>query len=74
MALQPKHLDYENTQFLIIGHNEPALEKASVQQPDDEKQAKDTPQEELEKLDAEDEFRVQHLKGDNSAYIFLYGC
>ncbi|KAI4213405.1 MAG: hypothetical protein LQ351_003905 [Letrouitia transgressa] len=68
MALQPKHLDYENTQFLIIGHNEPALEKASVQQPDDEKQAKDTPQEELEKLDAEDEFRVQHLKGDDSVF------
>ncbi|KAL8650846.1 MAG: hypothetical protein Q9210_003589 [Variospora velana] len=63
MPLEPKLLDYENTQFLIIGHNEESLEKATVPQPDDEKMDKEEPKEELEKLEHEDDLRVQHLKG-----------
>ncbi|KAL8699815.1 MAG: hypothetical protein Q9201_005782 [Fulgogasparrea decipioides] len=62
MPLTPKLLDYENTQFLIIGHNEGALEKATVPQPDDEKQNKEAPKEELEQLEHEDDLRVEHLK------------
>ena len=68
MPLQPKLLDYENTQFLIIGHNDDALEKATVPQPDDEKQDKQEPKEELEKLEHEDELRVEHLKGDDTVF------
>ncbi|KAL8695396.1 MAG: hypothetical protein Q9218_000155 [Villophora microphyllina] len=63
MPLTPKLLDYENTQFLIIGHNEGALDKATVPQPDDEKENKEAPKEELEKLEHEDDLRVEHLKG-----------
>lgn len=63
MPLEPKLLDYENTQFLLIGHKEDSLEKATVPQPDDEKDDKEAPKEELEKLEHEDELRVQHLKG-----------
>ncbi|KAL9000795.1 MAG: hypothetical protein Q9169_000549 [Polycauliona sp. 2 TL-2023] len=68
MPLEPKLLDYENTQFLIIGHNEGALDKATVPQPEDEKQDKDGPKEEMEKLEHEDEIRVEHLKGDDTVF------
>lgn len=63
MPLQPKLLDYVNTQFLLIGHASNNLEQATEQQPSDEKQDKDAPLEEMEKLEHEDELRVEHLKG-----------
>ena len=65
MPLQPKLLDYENTQFLIIGHKEGALEKAAKPQDgEDQKPEKETPLEEIEKLEHEDELRVSHLEGN----------
>ena len=64
MPLEPKLLNYENTQFLIIGHKNHALEKtAEPQDGEDQKADKETPMEELEKLEQEDEIRVEHLKG-----------
>ena len=64
MPLEPKLLDYENTQFLIIGHNEESVDKATVPQPEDEKADKEEPKEEMEKLEREDELRVKHLEGE----------
>lgn len=69
MPLQPKLLDYVNTQFLIIGHSGSDLDKATAQQPDDDKNNKDTPLEEIEKLEHEDELRVKHLKGTKAVLI-----
>ena len=64
MPLQPKLLDYENTQFLIIGHGDHGLEKAAKpQNGEEEKPEMETPLEEVEKLEHEDELRVQHLGG-----------
>lgn len=64
MPLQPKMLDYENAQFLIIGHGEDALEKATEPQNGEQKDPeKETPLEEVEKLEHEDEIRVKHLDG-----------
>ena len=63
MPLQPKLLNFENTQFLAIGEGVGEIGKATEQQGNDEKQDKDTPLEEMEKLEHEDEIRVQHLKG-----------
>ena len=60
MPSQPKHLDYANAQFLIIGESS-GLEKATEAQPGDEK--KDTPLQEMEKLEDEDQIRVKHLRG-----------
>ncbi|MCJ1462774.1 hypothetical protein MMC07_001377 [Pseudocyphellaria aurata] len=71
MPLQPKLLDYVNTQFLVIGHAGNDFEKATEQQPVDEKHDKDTPLEEMEKLEQEDELRVEHLKGDDSVFVDL---
>ena len=63
MPLQPKLLDYENTQFLLIGHGDDALGKATAPQPDDQEKGKEEPKEEMEKLEHEDEMRVENLKG-----------
>lgn len=63
MPLQPKLLDYVNTQFLVIGNSDNDLTKATEQQAVDAKHDKDTPLEEMEKLEHEDELRVEHLKG-----------
>jgi len=64
MPLEPKLLNYENTQFLIIGHKDNALEKAAMPQDGEEqKPEKETPLEEIEKLEHEDEIRVERLNG-----------
>ncbi len=71
MPLQPKLLNYANTQILIIGHKDNAVEKATVQQGEDETEDKDTPMEEMEKLEHEDEMRVEHLKGKQLTFSNL---
>lgn len=71
MPLQPKLLNYANTQILIIGHKDDALEKATIQQREDEKKDKDTPMEEMEKLEHEDELRVEHLKGKQVTFVIF---
>lgn len=67
MPLQPKLLDYDNTQILFIGEQTDDISKATEPSPKDQKNDKETPLEEMEKLEHEDEIRVTHLKGDLSA-------
>jgi len=59
-AVQPKHLDYANTQILLIGDN---IESAVESTTKDKKHHKETPQDELEQLEHEDELRIEHLHG-----------
>ncbi|KAH0294201.1 hypothetical protein KCU62_g763, partial [Aureobasidium sp. EXF-3399] len=71
MPAQPKHLDYDNAQLLMIGEpldDSHALEATSKDQNSDNKE---TPQEEIEKLEHEDELRVEHLKGDDTVFADL---
>ncbi|ETN41411.1 uncharacterized protein HMPREF1541_03346 [Cyphellophora europaea CBS 101466] len=70
MPLQPKVLDYVNTQFLLIGESG-GPDKALEGLPRDEKHGLDTPKEEVEKLEGEDEIRVKHLKGDDAVFADL---
>ena len=70
MPLKPELLEYENTQFLLIGHKDDALEKAA--QPQAEEGEKETPLEELEKLEEEDEARVEGLKGMFCFFLFPF--
>lgn len=65
MPLKPHLLDYENTQFLLIGHKDDGLEKAAGQAEQDEGGEKETetPLGELEKLEEENEGRVEGLRG-----------
>ncbi|KAJ9667752.1 hypothetical protein H2201_001938 [Coniosporium apollinis] len=70
VPVQPKLLDYENTQILLIGEGTDGdVSKALEPSRKDVKHGdKETPQEELEKLEHEDELRVQHLHGDDSVF------
>ncbi|KAH7081841.1 tetrapyrrole biosynthesis, uroporphyrinogen III synthase [Paraphoma chrysanthemicola] len=63
--VKPKYLDHEYCQILLIGER---LEKGVEPTTKDQKHDKETPQEELEKLEHEDELRVQHLNGDDSVF------
>ncbi|KAL1593960.1 hypothetical protein SLS60_010694 [Paraconiothyrium brasiliense] len=63
--VKPKYLDYANTQILLIGER---TDKAFEGTQKDQKHDKDTPQEELEKLEHEDELRVEHLHGNDSIF------
>ncbi|KAI1434320.1 hypothetical protein GGR50DRAFT_414974 [Xylaria sp. CBS 124048] len=70
MPSQPNHLDYANTQFLLIGESS-GIEKATAPPKEDkEKDEKEKPVEELEKLEDEDTHRMEGLEGDDSVAIF----
>lgn len=63
--VQPKHLDYPNVQILLIGEK---LESAVEPTQKNEKHGKENPKEELDKLEHEDELRVEHLSGEDSVF------
>ncbi|KAK5628845.1 hypothetical protein RRF57_004560 [Xylaria bambusicola] len=69
MPSQPHHLDYTNTQVLLIGESG-GIEKATEPQKEDEKEGKEKLKEELEKLEDEDTHRMETLGDDDSAAIF----
>lgn len=66
---QPKHLEFANAQILMIGESH-GIDNATKIQPEDEKKDKDTPLEEIEKLEGEDEIRVRHLNGEFVSLCF----
>ena len=68
MPVAPKHLDYANAQFLLIGEGQDNVDKALEPSNKDEKHGKDKPEEEMEKLEHEDELRVDHLHGDDTIF------
>lgn len=70
MPLQPKHIDYTNAQLLIIGESH-RLDQATEALDRDQKHGKETPLEEMEKLEDEDQIRVQHLKGKHSTAMAM---
>ncbi|KAK1811329.1 hypothetical protein LTR12_014317 [Friedmanniomyces endolithicus] len=67
LPARPEHLNYVNAQVLLIGEdfNGEGTNK------DEKDESKETPVEELEKLEHEDELRIQHLKGDDTVYLDL---
>ncbi|KAK8242402.1 tetrapyrrole biosynthesis, uroporphyrinogen III synthase [Phyllosticta capitalensis] len=71
IPVQPRFLNYANAQILLIGEGTDGddVGKALDPKPKDEKNGdKKTPAEELEKLEHEDELRVQHLHGDDTVF------
>ncbi|RYP61493.1 hypothetical protein DL769_007675 [Monosporascus sp. CRB-8-3] len=67
IGTNPKHLDVVKTQFLLIGESS-GIQKAT--EPQRKAEGNEEPIEELEKLEAEDTRRMEHLKGDDSASIY----
>ena len=63
MPAQPKHIDYDNASLLLIGENFDTSANLEPAPKDERSGDKETPQEEIEKLEHEDELRVEHLKG-----------
>lgn len=66
---QPKHLDFVNTQFLLVGQSS-GVEKALRPQESDQKEGRAEPADELEKLEDEDVQRMKELGEDDSGRIF----
>jgi hypothetical protein len=71
MPAQPKHLDYANAQVLLIGEDFDSSNNLEPAVKDEKKDNKETPQEELEKLEEEDEHRVHNLRGDDTVFADL---
>lgn len=63
MPAEPKHLNYPNAQVLLIGEDFDSSSNLEPAPKDEKNGEKETPQEELEKLEGEDEHRVERLKG-----------
>lgn len=63
IPLEPELMDYPNAQFLMIGEAQQELGKAAVAEPGDKRPEEIQPGEEVEKLEEENEERVEHLRG-----------
>lgn len=68
MPVEPKHLDYANAQMLLIGEDFESGKALEANPSDEKKDDKEVPKEELEKLENEDEYRIEHLKGDDTIF------
>ncbi|TGJ79781.1 hypothetical protein E0Z10_g8986 [Xylaria hypoxylon] len=69
MPSQLHHLDYVNTQILLIGESS-GIKKATEPQKEDEEEGKEKPGDELETLEDEDAHRMEALRDDESGAIF----
>ncbi|KAE8382883.1 hypothetical protein BDV26DRAFT_277804 [Aspergillus bertholletiae] len=66
--LTPEFIDYPNAQFLMIGRTTNDPGKAGTAESDGKPSEEAQPEEELEKLEGENEERVESLNGDDSVY------
>jgi hypothetical protein len=62
IGAKPAMLDYDNTQFLLIGSSDEDLSHATEPQPPGQDAGQADPKDELEKLEEEDTKRVESLK------------
>jgi hypothetical protein len=69
--VKPKYLDYESCQILLIGEKIDAGVQPTQK---DQKHDKETPMEEIEKLEHEDELRVKHLHGKHPSWMVYIDC
>ncbi|RMY78365.1 hypothetical protein D0863_00731 [Hortaea werneckii] len=70
LPTKPQHLDYANACTLLIGESS-ALDALEAKPQDAQDENKETPAEEIEKLEHEDEIRIEHMKGDDTVYADL---
>jgi len=69
MPTQPSHLDFVNTQILLVGESS-GLKKALEAPDEDARQRSESPAEEMEKLEEEDAERMEALSEDDAGRIF----
>jgi hypothetical protein len=70
--LEPEFIDYPNAQFLMIGEATDDLGKAATAEPGKKEAHEEQPGEELEKLEQENEERIESLKGQLSHAVLRY--
>lgn len=63
VPLEPVFINYSNAQILMIGEAQDELGKAAIAEPDGKKENQEQPGEELEKLEHENEERIEALQG-----------
>ncbi|GKZ23086.1 hypothetical protein AbraCBS73388_009431 [Aspergillus brasiliensis] len=68
VPLQPEFIDYPNAQFLMIGEATDDLGKAATAEEGGKQANEAQPGEELEKLEQENEERIEALRGDDTIY------
>ncbi|BCR87840.1 uncharacterized protein ACHE_40404A [Aspergillus chevalieri] len=68
VPLEPVFINYPNAQFLMIGEAQDELGKAAIAEPGGKKENQEQPGEELEKLEHENEERIEALQGDATVY------
>lgn len=68
-ATTPAHLNYANSQILLVGESS-GLDKAVEPQSQDVKAGREAPGEELEKLEDEDTRRMRDLAGDDAEAVY----
>lgn len=66
VPLEPVFINYPNAQFLMIGEAQDELGKAAIAEPGGKRENQEQPGEELEKLEQENEERIEALQGKSS--------
>jgi hypothetical protein len=64
MPAEPKHLNYANAQILMIGEDFESSDNLEAKPKDEKDESKEVPEEELKKLEGEEEERIEHMKGE----------
>lgn len=67
-----QYLNYANAQFLLIGEGEDRFSKALEPTDKDRQEGKETAEEELEKLEDEDQIHVEQMDGDAAVFQDLH--
>ncbi|KAL6240132.1 hypothetical protein BDW75DRAFT_235958 [Aspergillus navahoensis] len=65
---EPELLDYPNAQFLMVGSAIGDLGKAATAEEGDKRPEEEQPEEELSKMEEENEERIESLGGDHAIY------
>ncbi|KAI9927700.1 hypothetical protein ASPWEDRAFT_173345 [Aspergillus wentii DTO 134E9] len=68
VPLEPEFIDYPNAQFLMIGEAGDGLGKAATAEAGGKQPHEEQPGEELEKMEHENEERIEALQGDDTVY------
>lgn len=69
--MEPEFIDYPHAQFLMIGEAQEDLGKAATAEAGGKEPHQEQPGEELEKLEHENEERIEALEGISSLSFFL---
>lgn len=69
---KPSYLDFPNAQILLIGESPDKFDQALEPTDEDKHISKETPKEELEKLEDEDQIRVERLDEEDSVFHDLH--